>query len=644
MAELKKTLGFWMVAAISFLNLVNTGLFFGVYIGAKHAGIDSLFAWIALAAMSVYIAMCFGELTSMFPSAGGVYEFAKQAYGRFASFLFGWTVWIAGNIATALFTVAALDYVVPNQEYVIGSIVLSPLLAKILLGIAIIIAFNYIAYRGIEASARFMIGLSLFMILTMCIIIYTGFTHLQTANFTGFTFQGSLILLAIFFLSETIFGWESASYMSEETEDAARTIPKALVTTTAFIAVFAVLITIATIGVLGIGAAAQNDKPILAMLIQTQAPTVLLVIVNIGIVAALFGNVSGNIIGLPRLLLAMSRDKLFIEQFSDVHPTRQTPYKAIIFQCIIAIIIVIIASGAYQKLLELLVPVSLTMYAGILLLVPYFRWKKPDHPRPYKAPFGKVLPVLLVIFFLTLLVLWTLNDPNALYQLRLLFSFIFFSIPIYLVLTYFYDPEQLINTMNFFSRLNLWLEDVLIPTRLRVEAIDFFHNLESKRVLEFGAGVGTLTVHLAERVGRKGKVYAVGLSASDVSILQKRMNKLGHTHVEVIHDPHLISRVHPTVQNVDMIVSIGHLSYIQDVKKVLHEMNALLPQRGNIYFIEYIDLFYFLPNPRWLSDPDEIKKIFAEAGFNVTVKMRRGILWKYLYIYGIKESRNIPYI
>ena len=87
MAELKKTMGFWMIVSIAFLNLVNTGMFFGLKIGAQEAGINVLIALSILAVLSVYIAMCFGELTSMFPNAGGVYEFAKQAYGRFASFV-----------------------------------------------------------------------------------------------------------------------------------------------------------------------------------------------------------------------------------------------------------------------------------------------------------------------------------------------------------------------------------------------------------------------------------------------------------------------------------------------------------------------------------------------------------------------------
>ena len=669
MAELKKTMGFWMVASISFLNLVNTGIFFGAQVGASaaaggmNAGIDSIFAWCILAVLSVYIAMCFAELTSMFPTAGGVYEFTKQGYGRFPSFLIAWSVWVTGNIATALFTVAAANYLFPTTDLFIMGVYISPPLFRMLVCILAIVTLNYIAYRGIEASARFNILLSVFMILVMAFVIFTGFNGFSPAHFTGFTFRTGLILLSIFFLSETFFGWEAASYMSEETEDAEHVIPRAIVATAVTVAVFALLLTLVLFGALGTAKILDPTmNPIIAMLSQDGVSATLLVVVNIGIVAALLGNVSGNVVGLPRLLLAMSRDKLFIEQFSDIHPRRQTPYKAIILQTIVAVLIALVATATYERLLELIVPVSLFTYGSTILLIPYFRWKRPQQPRPFKAPLGRILPFFVALFFLLLLLVWVfpttldtivtghitmaafIPDPNAVGQLRLLFSFLLFSAPIYLLLTYFYDPDSLIGTLGFFSRLNLWLENILVPKRIRREVAEMFHHAEGKHVLEFGSGVGTLTVHIAEHVGKTGKVYAVGISKSDVNILQKRMTKLGHTHVEVIHDPHLINRVHPSIKYVDMIVSIGHLGYIQDVKKVLREMNAVLPRLGHVFFVEYIDLFYFLPNPKWLSSPETIKQVFAEAGFNVTVKVRRSLFWKYLYIYGIKDSHGTVYI
>jgi SAM-dependent methyltransferase len=252
------------------------------------------------------------------------------------------------------------------------------------------------------------------------------------------------------------------------------------------------------------------------------------------------------------------------------------------------------------------------------------------------------VPFFIATLYLGVLAFWAVQDPYAASNLRLLLSFIFFSIPIYLTLTYFYDPESLVGTMSFFSRISYILENVLIPKRIRQEIIQFFTEPAGKRVLEFGSGVGTLTIHLASHVGKNGKVYAVDLSPSNVQIIEKRIAKLGHSHVDVIHDPHLISRVHPNIKSADIIVSINNLGYIQDVKKVLKEMNRILPPRGKICFVEYIDLFYFLPNPKWLSSPELVKEAFENAGFTVTVNVRRGIFWK--YIYGIKESKSVPYI
>jgi len=110
MPELKRTLGLWSAVSFLFLNLINTGIFFGVAIGAAVAGSSSIIAWVGLALLSLYVAMCFAELTTMFPRAGGVYEFAKQAYGRFPSFLVGWTTWVMSSIATALLVAAAVAY------------------------------------------------------------------------------------------------------------------------------------------------------------------------------------------------------------------------------------------------------------------------------------------------------------------------------------------------------------------------------------------------------------------------------------------------------------------------------------------------------------------------------------------------------
>ena len=108
MAELKRTLGYWTILALAIGSIMGSGMFFGAAIGAGYSGNASIISWVILSFVAVYIGACFGELTSMFPKAGGVYEFAKQTYGRFSSFIIAWTAWIVGNLTSALLIVAAI--------------------------------------------------------------------------------------------------------------------------------------------------------------------------------------------------------------------------------------------------------------------------------------------------------------------------------------------------------------------------------------------------------------------------------------------------------------------------------------------------------------------------------------------------------
>lgn len=645
MAELKRTLGFWFTSAFTFLNLVNTGVFLGIQVGIQTAGVASIFAWIMLGFLSIYTAMCFSELTTMFPTAGGVYEFAKQAYGRLASFQVGWVIWLINNIATALLIAAAVEYLLPDTPFVLGTLALSATTFKLLIAIGLIIVMNYVAFRGADDSAKMMLILAIFTLILFAIVIIPGIAHLQVELFFLAEWKWPALLAAAFLLSETFFGWESVSFMAEEIKDPAKTIPKALNSTAIFVALCSVAIAAITMSVLDSRQLLGLGKPLITVLKEMGFSSWAILIANLGVVMAFIGNAAGGVIGNPRLLMALSRDKLFIEQFSDIHPKYQTPHKGILLQTVVAVLIVLLAAGEYAALLALVVAPSMVLYVSMIVLVPYFRWRRPDAERPYSAPFGKVLPFVLVLFYAVMFVMWATMVPDAVDQLRILLGFILLSIPIYLVLTYFYDPDALIGTTNRFAIFSLWLENLFVPKRLRREVLDIIPEARSKNILEFGAGVGTLTMDLAEHVGPRGKVYAVDLSEHNVRLLERRIAKRGHSHITVIHDPHLVSRVHPDVKNIDMIVSVGNLSYVQDVERILRDMNDLLPARGKICFIEYIDFFYFLPNnPKWLSDSRRIQETFSKAGFAVRVELRRGLLWKYLYIYGIKKEGGGSYI
>ena len=113
-----------------------------------------------------------------------------------------------------------------------------------------------------------------------------------------------------------------------------------------------------------------------------------MMIVNIGIFVSLMGSAAGEIITLPRLILALARDKLFITQFSSIHEKFNTPYKAIIFQTIVSLLVFGMAFGSYDLLLRLMLPLGLIMYFFVILSVPLLRKKEPQTQRHFKKDSG----------------------------------------------------------------------------------------------------------------------------------------------------------------------------------------------------------------------------------------------------------------
>ncbi|HHE36291.1 MAG TPA: hypothetical protein ENL16_00565 [Candidatus Woesearchaeota archaeon] len=86
------------------------------------------------------------------------------------------------------------------------------------------------------------------------------------------------------------------------------------------------------------------------------------------------------------------------------------------------------------------------------------------------------------------------------------------------------------------------------------------------------------------------------------------------------------------------------MSYMQDFKKILREMNRILPDGGRICFVEYVNFFRILPDAEWVADTAKLKRIFREAGFSVRIEKKHGLFWNYLFVYGIKSDKDVPVV
>lgn len=658
--ESKRGFGYWTILALAIGSVMGTTLFLGPQIVASElSGLDNgnmlIVAWIILSVIALYIAACFGELSAMFPKAGGAYEFSKQAYGKFNSFNIAWIAWLFGSMSTVLVIIAAirsLDVGLnPYQEFLIG--------------VALIILLNAVAYFGVNANSMMLLVLAVVILVIPVSVIVGGITEINPANFNSNpenlnsqSMQNYLVIFVIlFFMAEAYFGWESATYLAEETKNPTRIIPKALLHSTAIIGIIGLLLIVTILGIIPWNELAGVSSPVnnLAVMIYGNVwQGAIASLIFGGMFLAFMGTAFATVLSLPWLLLALARDKLFLGHFSSLHPRFGTPHYAIMFQTVVLTFLLVIALADYEKLLQLLVPMAAVLYVSMLVAVVVLRKKMPEKDRPFRVLLSPVGPLLVSLFFVSIIAGWIMQDPGANFShLRTSASLMFFGIPLYLLVELYYDPKMITNVNDMFAYVSFFLQKITRSgSSIRKEVLGFFgQDVVGKTVLEFGCGIGSLTLQMADVIGPEGKLYAVHFAKNNIKIAKKRIDikrwetdEWAYKHVQVIHDPDQMNRVHPEVIYADATVSIGMLSYIQDVKKILAELYAIMPIGGKLCVVENTDFFHIIPNVEWLSSDREIEKLFRDAGFAVKVKRKRGLLWNTVFVHGIKFTGQTVYI
>jgi basic amino acid/polyamine antiporter, APA family len=625
MAKLKKVLSYPAILLITINSIMGTGIFFLPAVGAGSAGPASILSWLLLSIISIYIAMCFAELSSMFPKSGGIYEYSKQAYGRFLSFIIGWMTVIAGNVTIAMLVVGAIQYLIP-----VGSVFM-----KIGVSLIFIFAFNYIAFRGMKTSAVMLITFAFITLGAIFGLIIPGLFKVSAENFTPFfVFPFSSILITIFLIAETFFGWETATFLAEETKDGKRVMPKALIWGTVIIAIICLLFVITSIGVmdwklLGQSATPLSDLGILHYGLIGEG------IFTILVYLAIIGSVAGWVVSAPRLLLAMAKDKLFLTHFAKIHKKNLTPHRAIIFQTVLTTILVIVGAGSYTTMLHLLVPIVLVIYSLVMLSVVVLRFKKPNLKRYYKAPFGKVGPVLVSLFMLFLIYVWLDHTSGAFDIVKVAVSLILLGIPIYFLVEMYHDGAAITKVNEKLSYLFLFFENLIFPLSTRKKVLFMLGDLKNKTVLEYGCSIGTLTRKLAKKVLPNGKVYAFDHIEHNVNVANKHLKR--NKHVSVSHHANLEQfKTKVKMPLADVLVSAGSFSYLQNPQQVLKHLGEKVKRGGRIVFLDYDNFFYLLPNVAWLSDDKKLKRMFKEAGFKIQIVKKRRLFWQNIFIHGEK--------
>jgi amino acid transporter len=614
--EMKKVLSFKVILLITINSIMGTGIWFLTSAGAKHAGPASLISWGILSLISIYIAMCFGELVSMFPKAGGVYEFAKQTYGRFWSFVIGWTTSIAGSVTIAMLLLGALQYLIPIKYS----------FTYIPIAIALILLFSFVAFRGMQTSTVVLVTFALITLTAVIAIIIPGFINLEPGNFDPFfVFPTMSIILAIFFIAETFFGWESAIFLSAETKNPSKVMPKALIYGTLVIALLSFFLAFTAMGTIPWNQYAESVAP-LRDLGEAHFGLVGGIIFTILIFVSVIGATAGWIVTAPRLLMSIAEDKLFFTQFAKIHPKHKSPYISIIFQALVVSTLVIIGAGSYETLLHMLIPLILIVYSAVLLSVVILRFKKPDHPRPYRVIFGKIGPFTTILFMIFLLVMFIKETHGALDLLRISGGLIAFGIPAYFAIELFYDPKYVTLRRNLAARMGHHFHRIPLPKLTFSKILKLVEPTGKSDVLVMNSPMGAFTQQIVRRKIPFHKIYVANQSKEEIKVFRK---KVKNKDVDV----RLLSSLKVPQVKVDRFISFNDLGYAKNPAKFVGEVKDILKKKGKFCFYVKSTFLNVKPNALLVGNRKLVLELFKEQKLKVNYLKKRRLFKTEIFIY-----------
>ena len=400
------------------LVIYGVGLILGagiyVLIGSA-AGVAGNMLWLSFvlaAIVASFTAMSYAELSALFPEAGAEYVFVKKAFGwEKAAWFIGFIAIVIGfstASAVALGFARYLSYFIPMNQ--------------VWLAVGLLVAMTALNLWGIKESARFNAiatsievgGLLLIIVVGIYFIFKGDFPLADLTELPPLSKDSSLSWLPVVSASALIFfaymGFEDIANIAEEAENPAQILPKAFIYTLLISTVIYILVAIVAVSIVPfkeLAAAKQPLSLIMSTLIGGKSSQLIAII-------ALFATANTVLITLivcARMMYGMAKSKTLPSALSKVHPTRQTPYIAII---VVALITKVFLLFKEVEVLAALSDVGIfILFFMVNLSNIVLRYRHPELQRSWRTPLniGR-LPIISVLGVISCgLMLVTINHP-----------------------------------------------------------------------------------------------------------------------------------------------------------------------------------------------------------------------------------------
>lgn len=411
--ELHRDLGVWAATAFVVTNMVGTGIFTVPAFVKTTAGngLAALAVWAVGGLLSLCGALCYAELATRMPEAGGEYHYVTRTYGRLWGFLSGWIsffVGFAAPIAVASLGAAAYSFSVlgknPGAPFLGNSVITQGAVAAALL--VIVLALFHTS--GVRPSGRLQTTIAALVIGAIIVLVVAGVSTGQ-GDWHGVV-QGAETpdgwWLALIPVSFAYSGWNAAAYLAGEAHNPQRTLPRALIGGTLAVTTLYLALNLLFLYALPADAwemTSESEKiPIGKIAASYLFGPAGAQVVSVIIALAIIGSVSAMTAVGPRVYFAMSRDGLAPSFFSRLGRRSGAPIIATIVQAILAMILAL--TGAFGFLLTY-VGSALLLFNGLTVASIYLVRSKSDSgsTQHFRVPGYPLTPA---IFLALVVVVW----------------------------------------------------------------------------------------------------------------------------------------------------------------------------------------------------------------------------------------------
>ncbi|MFD0884534.1 amino acid permease [Streptosporangium algeriense] len=407
--QLTRVLGLWQLTAIGVGGIIGAGIF--TLAGAVANGVAGpavVISFLIAGIASAAAAFSYAEFAGLIPKAGSAYTYGYAVLGEIAGWFIGWDLLLEYTAIVAVVAIGISGYFsfllgdlgVNLPPWMLGAPGTGAGHRVDLFAALLCLLIAYLLNLGMRNAARFEMAVVGLKVAVVLLVIVVGLFHINTSNYTPFfpygiggAFTGAA---TVFF---AVFGYDAMSTAAEESKDAQRHMPKAIIYS---LGISMVLYVLACLVLTGMQHYTEIDKESgFSTAFKAVGLRGLADVIAVGAIVGILTVMFTFMLGVSRVWFSMSRDGLLPRWFAKTHPTRHVPSRV---TWIVGVLSALIAGFLpIAEAAELTNIGILLAFVVVCASVIVLRYRRPDLPRTFRCPGMPVVPAIGIVFSLWLI-------------------------------------------------------------------------------------------------------------------------------------------------------------------------------------------------------------------------------------------------